>query len=129
MRIGEVPLLSKKTHDLLDSEINVLLDTETEASRFTEIAAQQLVLLNLQSTLQELHGFLTTDSHVAGNLLITPDTEGTDSVPCCKTQNQTSHYSPLITISVTNKSPKITFSIGLPQTYNTHPWKTQGTGH
>ncbi len=83
MRVGEVPLLGREG-DLLDSEINVLLNTKPETSRFTEVAAQQLVLLNLQATFQELHGFLATDSYVAGNLLITPDSERTNSVPCCK---------------------------------------------
>ena len=70
--------------NLLDSKIDVLLDTKTEAARFAEVATQQLVLLHLQATFQELHGFLATNSHVASDLLITPDSKGTDSVPRCK---------------------------------------------
>jgi hypothetical protein len=69
-------------NDLLDSKINMFLDTETEATRFTEVATEQLVFLHLQATLQELHGFLATNSHVACNLLITPDSEGADGVSC-----------------------------------------------
>lgn len=79
----DMPWLSRKA-DLLNSKINVLLYAKTKASRFTEVAAQQLVLLDLQATLQELHRFLATDRHVAGNLFITPDSEGPNSVPCCR---------------------------------------------
>jgi hypothetical protein len=66
---------------LLDAKINVLLDTKTKAPCLTEVPPQQFILLDLQSTLQKLHCLLTPYSNIAGNLLITPDTKGTDSVP------------------------------------------------
>ena len=68
---------------LLHAKINVLLNTKPKAPSVTEVPPQELVLLHLQATLQQLHRLLTPDSHVARNLLITPDTERPDSVPRC----------------------------------------------
>lgn len=68
---------------LLDAEINVLLNTKTKAASFTEIPPEQLILLHLQSTLQQLHGLLTPHCHVASDLLITPDTKRPHGVPSC----------------------------------------------
>lgn len=61
----------------------MFLNTETKASGVAEVPAQQLVFLDLQSTLQKLHCLIAADSHVAGNLLVTPDPEGPHSVPSC----------------------------------------------
>ena len=60
---------------LLDAKINVLLDTEPEASGLAEVPPQQLVLLDLEATLQKLHGLLAPDGDVARDLLVTTDTE------------------------------------------------------
>lgn len=74
----------------------MLLDTKSEAARFTEVAAQQLVLLHLQATLQKLHSLLTTDGDVACDLLVTPDAEGTNSVPSCTFHEHELHESPVL---------------------------------
>ena len=68
---------------LLDAKINVLLDTKPEAAGLTEVPPQQLVLLDLQATLQQLHRLLSPHRHVARNLLITPNAERPHSVPRC----------------------------------------------
>ena len=65
---------------VLDTQIDVLLDTEAEVSSLGEVALLQLVLLDLEATLQDLLGLGATDGNVDGDLLVTTDTEGTDSV-------------------------------------------------
>jgi len=65
---------------VLDTEINVLGDTETEVASLREVALAELVLLDLEATLENLLGLGATDSDVDGDLLVTTDTKGTDSV-------------------------------------------------
>lgn len=77
--------------DLLDSKINVLLNTKTKAASVTEVPPKQLIFLHLQATLEKLHCFLTSDSDIACNLFITSDPEGTDSVPRCSSRNHGLH--------------------------------------
>ena len=71
---------------VLDSEIDVLGDTETEVTGLGEVALAELVLLDLEATLEDLLGLGATDGDVNGDLLVTADTEGTDGVAglaCC----------------------------------------------
>ena len=63
---------------VLDSQINVLLNTKTEVAGVGEVSLHQLVLLHLQTTLQDLQGLLATNGSVHGDLLVTTDGEGTD---------------------------------------------------
>ena len=78
---------------VLDSEINVLVDTESEVSGVREVLLHELVLLDLEAALQNLQSLLTTDGDVHGDLLVTADGESTDgetgytlSIPIdCKT--------------------------------------------
>ncbi|BAS77817.1 Os02g0235701, partial [Oryza sativa Japonica Group] len=72
------------TGPLLDAKINVLLDTEAEASGVTEVPPEQLVLLDLEPALQQLHRLLPSHRHVARDLLVTPDSERPHGVPRCK---------------------------------------------
>lgn len=65
---------------VLDTKIDVLLDTETEVSSVGEVLLKQLVLLNLQGLLENLLSLRAADGGVDGDLLVTADTEGTDSV-------------------------------------------------
>lgn len=58
----------------------MLSDTEAKVARVTEVAASQLVLLDLQATLQNLLRLRATDSDVACDLFVTADTETTESV-------------------------------------------------
>jgi hypothetical protein len=69
------------TGPLLDAKINVLLDTEAEASGVTEVPPEQLVLLDLEPALQQLHRLLPSHRHVARDLLVTPDSERPHGVP------------------------------------------------
>ena len=63
---------------VLDTQINVLLNTETEVARVGEVLLHQLVLLHLQTALQNLQSLLATNGRMDGDLLVTTDGEGTD---------------------------------------------------
>lgn len=92
---------------VLDTEIDVFADTEAEVASFGEVALAQLVLLDLEATLENFLGLRpqlarlsgtkhaevlgekipsnvahlgATDGDVDSNLFVTSDTEGTDSV-------------------------------------------------
>lgn len=65
---------------VLDAQIDVLADAEAEVARLREVALAQLVLLDLQATLQDLLGLGAADRDVHGDLLVTTDTEGSDGV-------------------------------------------------
>ena len=76
----EVHAVDTNTGVVLDTQINVLRDTETEVTGLGEVALAELVLLDLEATLEDLLGLGATDGNVDGDLLITADTEGTDGV-------------------------------------------------
>jgi hypothetical protein len=58
----------------------VLGDTEAEVAGLGEVALLEFVLLDLEATLEDLLGLGATDGNVDGDLFVTTDTEGTDSV-------------------------------------------------
>jgi hypothetical protein len=76
----EVHTVDTDTRVVLDTEIDVLVDTETEVAGLGEVALAELVLLDLETTLDDLLSLGATDGDVDGDLLVTADTEGTDSV-------------------------------------------------
>lgn len=76
----EVHSVNTNTRVVLDSEIDVLGDTETEVAGLGEVPLAKLVLLDLESTLKNLLGLGATDGDVDGNLFVPSDTEGTDGV-------------------------------------------------
>lgn len=65
---------------VLDTEIDVFGDTETEVTSLGEVALAELIFLDLQSTLQDFLGLWATDGDVNSDLFVTTDTEGTDGV-------------------------------------------------
>lgn len=81
-------MLIQKAINWLDSEIDVLLNTESEAASIAEVSPQKLVLLDLEATLQKLHCLLASHRDVARNLLITPNPERPNRVPSCYIQSQ-----------------------------------------
>lgn len=76
----EVHSVNTDRRVVLDTEIDVLGDTETEVTGLGEVALAELIFLDLQSTLQNFLSLWATDSDVNSNLFVTTDTEGTDSV-------------------------------------------------
>jgi len=58
----------------------VLADSETKVASFREVSLAELVLLDLETALENFLSLRATDGNVDSNLLVTTDTEGTDSV-------------------------------------------------
>ncbi len=65
---------------VLDAQVNVFTDAETEIASLGEIAFSELVFLHFQSTLEDLLCLGTADSDVDGYFFITSDTESSYSV-------------------------------------------------
>jgi hypothetical protein len=76
----EVHTVDTDSWVVLDAKIDVLGDTETEVASLREVALAQLVLLDLEATLENLLSLWATDGDVDRDLLVTADTEGTDGV-------------------------------------------------
>jgi len=76
----EVHAVDTNTGVVLDAEIDVLADAEAEVAGLREVALAELVLLDLEATLENLLGLGAADGDVDGNLFVTADTKGTDSV-------------------------------------------------
>lgn len=76
----EVHAVDTDRRVVLDAQVDVLGDTETEVAGLGEVALAELVLLDLEATLEDLLGLGATDGDVDGDLLVTADTEGTDGV-------------------------------------------------
>ena len=65
---------------VLDTKVDVLVDAEAEVAGLGEVLLEELVLLDLEATLEDLHGLLSADGDVARDLLVTADAEGTEGV-------------------------------------------------
>ena len=76
----EVHAVDTNARIVLDTQVNVLGDTEAEVTGLGEVALLQFVLLDLEATLEDLLSLGTTDGNVDGDLFVTTDTEGTDGV-------------------------------------------------
>lgn len=73
----EVDTVDTGGHVVLETEINVLVDTEAEVASVGEVLAAELIGVHLEATLEEVLGTVATDGAVAGDLLTTTDGEGT----------------------------------------------------
>jgi len=69
---------------LLESQFNMILNTEAKTTGITEISAQQFIFLDLQTALQKLQCLVASNSDVASNLFIPSITKGTDGVLSCE---------------------------------------------
>jgi len=69
-----------KKCNLLNSKINMFLDAKAEVAIVREVLLSQLVLLNLETTLQNLLSLSSPDCAVDGDLLVPPDTERSNGV-------------------------------------------------
>jgi hypothetical protein len=76
----EIHTIDTDSWVVLDSKIDVLGDTEAEVTGLREVALAELVLLDLEATLQNLLSLWSTDGDVNGDLFVTTDTKGTDSI-------------------------------------------------
>merc|ERR1712113_682102 len=76
----EVHAVNADRRVVLDAQVDVLGDTETEVAGLGEVALAELVLLDLKATLEDLLSLGTADGDVDGDLLVTADTESADGV-------------------------------------------------
>lgn len=76
----EVHTVNTDTWVVLDTQVNVFLDTETEVTGFREVSLLQLVFLDLQTSFQDFFGLRTSDGDVDRDLFVSSDTEGSDGV-------------------------------------------------
>lgn len=65
---------------VLNTEIDVLIDTETEVTGVREVSLLELVFLNLQATLDDIKSLVAADSHIGRNGFISADGELTNGV-------------------------------------------------
>ena len=77
----EVHTKDTDTGVIPSTEIDMFLDTESKVSSLGEVPLPKLVLLDLETTLENLLGLRATDGDVDGDLFITTDTERSDGVP------------------------------------------------
>ena len=76
----EVHTVDTNTWVVLDTQVDVLVDTETKVTGGTEVSSLQLELLDSETSLQDLLGLGASDGHVHRDLLVSSDTESSDSV-------------------------------------------------
>jgi hypothetical protein len=65
---------------ILNAQVNMLSNAKAKASSVREIPLPEFSILHLQSSIQDLVGFVTSDGDMGGNLLIPLDAEASDSV-------------------------------------------------
>lgn len=63
---------------ILDAEINMLLDSESETSGIAEVFLLQFSVLNLQASLQDLVGLISSHCHVHCDFFISFNAEASD---------------------------------------------------
>ena len=66
------------------TEVDVLHDTEAKVAGLGEVLALELVLLDLEATLEDLLRLGAADGDVHGDLLVTTDAELADGVSCLR---------------------------------------------
>lgn len=76
----EVHAVDTDTGIVLHAQVDVLADTEAKVAGLGEVALEELILLDLEATLENLLSLGATDGDVDRDLLVTADTESSDSV-------------------------------------------------
>lgn len=76
----EIHSVNTNRRVVLDTEIDVFADAETEVASLREVALAKLIFLNLQSTLQDFLSLWSTDGDMYGDLFVTTDTKCSDGV-------------------------------------------------
>ena len=76
----EIHSVNTNSGVVLDTEIDVFADSETEVASLREVTLAELVLLDLQATLENLLSLWSSDGDMDGDLLVTTDTECSDGV-------------------------------------------------
>ena len=65
---------------ILDSQVDMFTDPESEVARLREVLFPQFVFLDFEPTLENFFSLGPADSNVNGDFLVAPDTKGTHGV-------------------------------------------------
>lgn len=65
---------------VLDTKVDMFGDSEAEVASLGKVPSSELVLLNLEASLEDFFGLGASDSDVAGDLLVPSDTETSKGV-------------------------------------------------
>lgn len=76
----KVHAVDTDTRIIFDTQVDVLSNAESKVTRLGEVPSPQLVLLDLETTLENLFRLGATNGDMNRNLFISADTEGTDGV-------------------------------------------------
>ena len=76
---------------VFDTQVNVLIDTKAKVTSVGKVASSQLVLLDLETTLENLFCLGPTNGDMAGNLFVSSDTESSEG--CQVTMREISNSS------------------------------------
>ena len=63
---------------ILDTEIDVFLDTESKVTSVREVDFSQFSVLDLEASFEDFIGLVASDGDVHGHFLVSLDTEGSD---------------------------------------------------
>jgi len=69
----EIHTINTSRWIVFNTEINVFGNTKTEITSSREISADKFVFLNLEASLEELHGLFAANGNKARNLFVTTD--------------------------------------------------------
>ena len=67
---------------ILNSEIDMLLNSESEAASIREILFLELSIFDFQASLEDLIGFITSHCYMDCNLLVSLDAEASNCEAC-----------------------------------------------
>lgn len=65
---------------VLDSQVDVLVNTESKVTGGREVSLTELVFLDLKTTLDDFFSLWSSDGDVYGNLFVSSDTERSDGI-------------------------------------------------
>ena len=67
---------------ILDTQVNVLLDTETKAPSIGEVSLLEFSVLDFEASLEDLIGFVASDSDMDCDFLVSFNAKASDCEPC-----------------------------------------------
>ena len=79
---------------ILDSQINVLGDTESKIASVRKVLLAQFILLDFQTSLEDLLCFRAADCDMDCDLFVSTDTKGSDGIAgfACRRTNMLAYY-------------------------------------
>ena len=66
---------------ILDTQIDVLLNTKSKASCIREVSLSQFSILDLKTSFKDFISLFSADGDVCGNLFVSLDSKASDGIP------------------------------------------------